>query len=126
VIDPPAERLSVDDAWAEIDRIAEARWCRPIEEIDRDNYMHALDVLPPVAWTTRRGIESFRLPEHVFADITDMFASTGDRYFILRDHAFSPEDIAERIGAYLAAHPRRPRLQRQSAPPPQQKLGGGS
>lgn len=103
---PGAERMSCNDAWAAIDAAAIARYRNDVSEVTETRFMDALNVLPPVGWTTRHGVESFRISERLWGNITDIFAQCGTRYFTLTDDIRLPaEVIAKRVHAFIAAHP---------------------
>lgn len=103
---PAAERMSCDDAWKLIDTAALERYSKDVSEVSEERFMEALNVLPPVGWTTRNGVESFRISERLWGNITDIYARLGERYFKLSDDIRLPAGvIAERIAAFVAAHP---------------------
>ena len=65
--------------------------------------MDALNVLPPVGWTTKAGVESFRISERIWGNITDIYARLGNRYFKLADDIRLPAStVAERVAAFAA------------------------
>lgn len=103
---PEAQRMAIEYACEQIDAAVSAKYVKPVSEIREADFNYALDVLPPVSWTSRRGVESFKMSERDCGLITGIFARCGDRYFALADKITLPaEVIAERVGAYIAAHP---------------------
>ena len=103
---PGAERMSCDDAWKLVDTAALERYRKDVSEVTEERFMDALNVLPPVGWTTKAGVESFRISERLSGNITDIYARLGERYFKLSDDISLPAGvIAERIAAFVAAHP---------------------
>ena len=103
---PGAKRLTCEDAWTAIDAAAQVRYRKDVPEVSEARFMDALNVLPPVGWTTRGGVESFRISERLWGNITDIFAHCGKRYFTLTDDVRLPADvIAARVHAFIAAHP---------------------
>lgn len=103
---PGAERMRCDEAWRAIDAAALARYRKDVSEVTEDRFMDALNVLPPAGWTTRRGVESFRISERLWGNITDIFARLGTRYFTLTDDIRLPADVvADRVHAFITAHP---------------------
>lgn len=103
---PGAERMAFDEAWKLADAAGSARYRQDVTEIDEARFMDALNVLPPVGWTTKAGVESFRVSERLWGNLTDIYARLGDRYFKLVDEIRLPAvTIAERIAAYAASHP---------------------
>lgn len=103
---PAAQRISCDDAWKAADAVGLERYRKDVSEITEERFNDALNVLPPVGWTTRRGVESFRISERIWGSITDIYARLGDRYFMLSDDIrLSPGIVADRVAAFAAAHP---------------------
>ena len=103
---PQAQRVAIADASAQIDAAATARFKRDVSEITAEKFDDALNVLPPVGWTTVAGVESFRMSERVWGDFTDIYARLGGRTFILTDSIRTPAaDIAARVAAFAASNP---------------------
>lgn len=103
---PTAQRMSCDDAWKAAEAVGLERYRKDVSEVSEERFNDALNVLPPVGWTTRFGVESFRISERIWGSITDIYARLGDRYFVLSDDIrLSPAIVAERVAAYAAAHP---------------------
>jgi hypothetical protein len=103
---PNAQRLSCEDAWKAADAVGTARYRQDITEVTAERFNDALNVLPPVGWTTRQGIDSFRISERIWGSITDIYARLGDRFFKLSDDIrLSPDIVVERVRAFVVAHP---------------------
>lgn len=103
---PNAERMACEEAWRQIEGAARARYRSDIVEISAERFMDALNVLPPVGWTTKTGVESFKISERIWGNITDIYARLGERYFKLADDIRLPADIiADRIAAFAASNP---------------------
>lgn len=103
---PGVVRIDCEEAWRAIEQVERTRYVRGVEEITEDTFMDALNVLPPVGWTTRGGVESFKISERITGTLTDIFARLGDRYFKLTDDIRLPADvIAARVAAFVSAHP---------------------
>lgn len=103
---PTAERMTCDAAFDAADEVARSRYRRDVGEITEERFNDALNVLPPVGWTTRQGVESFRISERIWGNLTDIYARAGDRYFSLADDIRLPPDVvAERVRAFITAHP---------------------
>lgn len=101
-----ARRVTCEEAFKAADAVAIVRYRKDVSEITEARFMDALNVLPPVGWTTRCGVESFRISERIWGNLTDIYARLGDRYFLLTDDIrLSPAVIADRIAAYVSAHP---------------------
>lgn len=68
------------------------------QEITKDQFIYALEVLPPVGWRTAKGVDSFKISERLYANITAIYARIGKRFFTFNDSiTLSAEDIAVRI-----------------------------
>lgn len=103
---PSALRLACDDAWQQIDAIALTRYRTDVVEISEERFLDALNVLPPVGWTTRCGVESFKISERIWGNVTDIFARCSSRYFKLSDDMrLSADVIGARVLEFIAAHP---------------------
>ena len=103
---PAAQRMAFDEAWKLADAAGTERCKQDITEVTEARFMDALNVLPPVGWTTRQGVESFRIPERLWGSLTDIYARLGDRYFKLVDDIRLPAaTIAEQVTAYARANP---------------------
>lgn len=98
--------MAFEEAWKLADAAGNDRYKQGVTEVDEARFMDALNVLPPVGWTTNAGVESFRISERLWGNLTDIYARLGDRYFkLVDDIRLPPATIAERIAAYAAAHP---------------------
>lgn len=73
---------------------AEAEASRKTEpvEINEDEFLRALNVLPPVRWTRRSDSESFKISERLYGSITAIYARMGDRYYSFSDYIALPHD----------------------------------
>jgi len=129
---PNARRVDCDEAFAAIEIAARATYLQDVTEIDEARFMDALGVLPPVGWTTRGGVESFRISERLWGNITTIFARLDQRFFMLADDIRLPADeIARRVREFAAAHPVAPERPtdgagRTGAPLPSPKPGDGA
>ena len=102
---PTAERVSYVEASRQIEAAAVTKFKRDVTEIDQDKFWYALEVLPPVGWTTHRAVESFRMSERTWGTLTNIYARLGERYFVLTDDITLPAaDIAARVAAFAAAN----------------------
>ena len=90
-----------DDVYAETEA---SRKTEPIE-IKEDEFLKALNVLPPVKWTRRSDSESFKISERLYGSITAIYARIGDRYYTFSDNIALPhDDVISRIKQSLQ-HP---------------------
>ena len=89
-----------------IDAAALARYRSDLADVTEERFTDALNVLPPVGWTTHRGVESFRISERLWGNLTDIYVRLGDRYFKLTDDIRLPAaTITERVHAFIIANP---------------------
>jgi hypothetical protein len=103
---PGAKRMPFDEACKLISAEEAKRFIKPVSEVREADFMYALEVLPPGDWKSRRGVESFKMIERTCGDLTAIFAQCGKRYFTMTDrYSLSAEDIADRVGDYIAEHP---------------------
>jgi hypothetical protein len=103
---PAVRRMPFDEACQAADAAIAAKYLKDITEITEARYWDALEVLPPVGFAVRDGVESFRLSERLAGSITDIYARLGERYFTLTDDIRMPASaISTRVKAYVAAHP---------------------
>ena len=103
---PTARRISWDEASRQIDAATDARFKQGVSEITVEQFEYALNVLPPVGWTTHAAVESFRMSERTWGTLTGIYARLGRRYFTLVDDIRTPAaDIAARVAAFAQANP---------------------
>jgi hypothetical protein len=68
------------------------------EEITEEQYLDALEVLPPLDWRGRKGNDSFKFCEFFTSNVTSIYANRGTRYFKFRDVAtLSHQEIMARL-----------------------------
>ena len=91
---PDAALGEWDDVYAETEASCKTE---PVE-ITEDEFLKALNVLPPVRWTHRSDSESFKISERLYGSITAIYARIGDRYYTFSDNIALPhDDIISRI-----------------------------
>lgn len=84
--------------WENIYRAAENSCKTEPQEITEAQYIYALEVLPPVCWETAKGVESFKISERLYGNVTAIYARLGKRYFTFSDLiSLTPDEIADRI-----------------------------
>ena len=67
-------------------------------EITEDQYMEALEVLPPEKWMSNSGVSFFRMCEYNYGDMTAHYAQIGKRYFTAERSIFDKYvDLAREI-----------------------------
>ncbi len=85
---PDAALGEWDDVYAEIEASCKTE---PIA-ISADEFLKALNVLPPVRWTQRSDSESFKILERLYGSITAIYARIEDRYYTFSDNIALPHD----------------------------------
>ncbi len=91
---PEAALAEWDDVYAETEASCKTE---PVE-ITEDEFLKALNVLPPVRWTQSSDSESFKISERLYGSITTIYARIGDRYYTFSDHIALPhDDVINRI-----------------------------
>ena len=81
-----------------------AEYCKPWQEITKEQWWDMLEVLPPEKWQTVNGVEIFRICEYTSGTITGHYARLGDRYFSAnRDIRTDYADIAGEIASLCRA-----------------------
>jgi hypothetical protein len=89
--------------WDDIYRAAENSCKTAPQEITEAQYLYALGVLPPVCWKTAKGVESFKMSERFYGNVTAIYARVGKRYFTFSDLiSLTPDEIADRIAESAA------------------------
>jgi len=89
--------------WEDIYRAAENSCKTAPQEITEAQYIYALEVLPPVCWKTAKGVESFKMSERFYGNVTAIYARLGRRYFTFSDLiSLTPDEIADRIAGSAA------------------------
>jgi len=91
---PNAELADFEKVYAKV----EASYRTKPIEITRAEFIYALEVLPPVGWHTVKGVESFKISERYYGQMTAIYARVGKRYFTFRDAiTLTAEKIADMI-----------------------------
>lgn len=96
----PMELIGLDAYMAIHD---EAMRTEPVE-ITHEDYMHALECLPPVRWQQSEGIESFRMSERWSGSMTSIYACLRGRYWRFIDDISMPvAELNQKIAAAARA-----------------------
>lgn len=98
---PGAQLLTYEEIEPMISAAEVAAYVAPVEETTRAKFWEMLEILPPMRWTTVRGVEMFRICEATCGNIRAIYARLGNRYFYCSDRdTVSNEEIAERVAAF--------------------------
>lgn len=85
----PDARLMDDD---EYNRIHAAYWTSEPVEITEDEYVDALEALPPLQWRRGDYAETFKMSEFLSGSITGIYCRLGRRYFCFNADVKTPHD----------------------------------
>jgi hypothetical protein len=92
--------LPIDEAIKHIHDTESIKLIGSWVEITEDQYMEALECLPPQKWLTVDRVNIFRMSEYTTGNITAHYARTANRYFTaLRRTSVSYETIAQEVKA---------------------------
>lgn len=87
----------------------EARFKTGVSEITEEDFLYALNVLPPVGWRTAHGGEVFRISERTAGVVTAIFVAMQGRFFTFHDDIRLEHDACcERVAAFIASNPSSP------------------
>jgi len=73
--------IQFDDALGQIKEVQSDIYIKPWKEISEDDYMYALECLPPEKWMTVDNVNIFRMCEYTTCNITGHYAHHEDRFF---------------------------------------------
>jgi len=73
--------LPIFQAMERVEAAQKAKYCNPLAEITEDQFLEALNCLPPENWKRGDGWEAFRMSEYTCGRIATHFLMVGDRYF---------------------------------------------
>jgi hypothetical protein len=91
---PGAIEVSLEEASIQIAKAAKLKYITDPIEIDEDQYMEMLEMLPPMNWIGG----TFMLCEFSFDNYTKIFCKIGKRYFQFSDSASLKEaEIIQKV-----------------------------
>jgi len=67
-------------------------WTTEPKEITQEQYLYALNVLPPFKWFRSKNHESFKMSEMLSGCITGIYCRVGKRYFHFNGDISTPHD----------------------------------
>ena len=81
-----ARKMYPEDEWTiltekQYEEKQRALYIKPPEEITEERYYEMLDVLPPLRWVTRNGVQSFILAEPLDLNYYTQFAKYNGKYY---------------------------------------------
>jgi hypothetical protein len=92
------EIVMFDDAMPLLQTAQREKYLSDWTEIEEEQWMDALEVLPPEKWRTVAGVEIFRMCEYLTGTITAHYARIGKHYFTANRCArTSYDEIAEEV-----------------------------
>ena len=97
-----AREIYPEDNWTiltekQYEEKQRALYIKPPEEITEERYYEMLDVLPPLRWVTRNGVQSFILAEPLDLNYYTQFAKYNDKYYTAVVEYGNPETYLENI-----------------------------
>ena len=103
-LNPDLRVMFYDEAAPMIEAAQVAEYCKPWQEITKEQWWDMLEVLPPEKWQKVAGVEIFRMSEYTSGTVTGHYARLGDRYFSAnRDIRTDYADIAGEIASLCRA-----------------------
>lgn len=103
-LDPDLQVMPYEEAAPMMWAAQIAEYCKPWQEITKEQWWDMLEVLPPEKWQTVDGVEIFRMCEYTSGTVTGHYARLGERYFSAnRDIRTDYADIAEEIAGLCRA-----------------------
>lgn len=96
---PDAQLMDIEDAQRQI----EALFITPPRQIMEDDFIFALECLPPCDWRNLGSTESFKMVERTYNNITGIYVRIGDDYWTFQDAANLPHDACvEKVQSALS------------------------
>lgn len=86
---PDAIQMDFDAA---IKTLQDALVSKNITEIKKDEFIEALNVLPPSQWVRNIQTESFKSPERLSGSITAIYVRIGKKYYYFNDYFYIKHD----------------------------------
>lgn len=83
-------------------RAVESCFIEPVRPASADQFVDALEALPPLNWVRAEDSESFKSMEMTYGNVTRIWVRVGDRYFSLSDlRTLTHAQILEKVVSYL-------------------------
>ena len=82
-----------DDAVRALTAAERSKYVKPPRRVTKEDFWHALEVLPPYRWRREGGAESFHVSERITGNLVDWYVRIGEEYWHLvesatTDHGF--------------------------------------
>lgn len=92
---PDAQTMSADEA---VEAIENSLIDADAVEITGEQFVKALEVLPPKRWRRHTDSESFMMMEHFYGSVTSVYARVGNQYYTFHDRcSLSHDDIVRKV-----------------------------
>lgn len=92
---PDVQIMSADEA---VNAIETSLIDNDATEITEDQFISALEVLPPKHWQSYTDTESFMMAEYLYGYVTSIYARVGNRYYTFHDRCnMSHDDIIRKV-----------------------------
>lgn len=80
----------------------ESCFIKPVHPVSAEQFIEALEVMPPLNWVRAEDSESFKSMEMTYGNVTRIWVRVGDHYFSLSDRrTLTHAQILERVVSYL-------------------------
>lgn len=91
---PDAQQMSLEEAKEAL----ESNLIGDPERISKEQFIEALEVLPPESWRNCGETESFKMSEYFYGNITSIYVRIGNEYFSFNDRGtLSHDDIIRKV-----------------------------
>lgn len=83
-------------------RAIEACFISPVRPVSYEQFIEALEELPPLNWVRAEDSESFKAMEMTYGNVTRIWVRVGDHYFSLSDRrTLTHAQILQKVVSYL-------------------------
>lgn len=97
---PGYECIPWKEAWEQISKVYERNYVKAWEEINKEDYNLAKNIVPPVNWQQTDGFEIFAMANSLFNDLRVFYArflSTGGCFKAVRSLSIDPSILTDEI-----------------------------
>lgn len=80
----------------------ESCFIKPVRPVSAEQFIEALEVMPPLNWVRTEDSESFKSMEMTYGNVTRIWVRVGDHYFSLSDRrTLTHVQILQKVVSYL-------------------------
>lgn len=92
---PDVQVMEANDA---VDAIEDGLIDDEVTEITEQQFIEALEAMPPMKWKRYSDAESFMMVERLYGSVTSIYVRVGDRYYTFHDRcSVSHDDIVRKV-----------------------------